>query len=148
MSISSEEYKTFKVSPMYKKSTFSNEYWVKNFNGKDVYLIICTEWRWGEFNISIKDNDNNQEFLEQNPIIINDHSGEFIETTDGCGYSHEIKNIETFSEDLKKQVYEDIYEDLDEHILYDESILEEEKDWVLDDTIYEIYGGFTLEVDE
>ena len=148
MSTSSEEYTTFKVLPMYKKSTFSNEHWVKNFNGTDVYLIISTEWRWGEFNITIKDSENNKQFLEQDPIIINDHSGEFIETTDGCGCQHELKNIDNFSEELKKLVYDDIYEDQEEQILYDESILEEEKDWVLDDTIYEIYGGFTLEPDE
>ena len=39
----------------------------------------------------------------------------------------------------------DIHKYSEEEIAYYESVLEEEYDGVLDDTIYEIVGGFTLE---
>ena len=58
----------------------------------------------------------------------------------------EIKDIEKYSEEEKK-TYDLIYEDAEEEILLDDDILEE-KGWVLDDTIYEIYGGFELELQE
>ena len=134
---------TFKVTPEYKKSTYSNEYWVKEFDGVEVCLIISTQWRWGEFIIHLDDSEDITEFKKTNPLIINDYCGEFIQTVSGCDVTHEIKNVERLSEDIKKAVHYDIYKYDD--VLYEEYILEEEKGWLLDETIYEIYNGFILE---
>ena len=136
---------TFKVTPEYKKSTYSNEYWVKEFDGVEVCLIISTQWRWGEFNIHLDDSEDITEFKKTNPLIINDYCGEFIQTVDGCDVTHEIKDIERLSEDIKKAVHYDIYRYDNDDILYDECVLEEEKGWLLDETVYEIYNGFILE---
>ena len=136
---------TFKVNPVYKKSTYSNEYWCKKFDGYEVTLVISTQWRWGEFNITVENINEIDTINLAEPFVINDYNGEFIETFDGCDIIHEIRNFDSLSEDIKKLVYQDIYENIDEQILYDESTLEEEKGWMLDDTIYEIYGGINLE---
>ena len=138
------ELTTYTVYPSYKKSTYSHEYWENNICGKKVLLKITVVWRWGEFNIDIYKKEK-EELLKTEDIIINDHCGEFISTTDGCERITEIIDIDKYSEEEKKEIYKVVYEDDEDEIVYDESVLEEEYDWVLDDTIYEIVGGFTLE---
>ena len=40
-----------------------------------------------------------EELSKEDKIIINDHSGEFISTDDGCERTVEIKDIEKYSEE-------------------------------------------------
>lgn len=141
------ELKEYIVTPTYKKSTYSNEIWTNTVNNKTVTMINTVTWRWGEFIVNIYDSEY-EELSKEDNIIINDHSGEFISTDDGCERTVEIKDIEKYSEEEKKEIYDLIYEDAEEEILLDDDVLEEEKGWVLDDTIYEIYGGFELELQE
>ena len=109
--------------------------WIISISSVDVTLFSSSS-----DNLSKKD-----ELLKTQDIIINDHCGEFISTTDGCERITEIIDIDKYSEEEKKEIYKVVYEDDEDEIVYDESVLEEEYDWVLDDTIYEIVGGFTLE---
>lgn len=141
------ELKEYIVTPTYKKSTYSNEIWTNTVNNKTVTMINTVTWRWGEFIVNIYDSEY-EELSKEDNIIINDHSGEFISTDDGCERTVEIKDIEKYSEEEKKEIYDLIYEDAEEEILLDDDVLEEEKGWMLDDTIYEIYGGFELELQE
>jgi hypothetical protein len=143
----SEELKEYLVTPSYKKSTYSNELWTNTINNKNVTMVNTVMWRRGEFIVKLYDKEY-EELLEEDNIIINDHSGEFISTDDGCERTVEIKDIEKYSEEEKKEIYDLIYEDVEEEILLDDDVLEEEKGWMLDDTIYEIYGGFELELQE
>ena len=132
------------VTPEYKKSVYSNEYYYNTICDKRVVLIITTMWRWGEFVIDVSDEDHDK-LMEVEKIVINDHCGEVNETTDGQEETEEIQNIDSYTEEEQKAIYECIYEDRKGGILYDLDVLEEEKGWVLDDTIYEIYGGFEME---
>lgn len=141
------ELKEYLVTPCYKKSTYSNEIWTNTVNNKTVTMINTVTWRWGEFIVNLYDKEY-EELSKEDNIIINDHSGEFISTDDGCERTVEIKDIEKYSEEEKKEIYDLIYEDVEEEMLLDDDILEEEKGWMLDDTIYEIYGGFELELQE
>lgn len=141
-----EDIKEYKVSALYKKSTYEVGYWTKNLCNKNVVLLITTVWRWGEFNIFFHDKEKNN-VLQQNPLIVNDYCGEFISTTDGCEYIVEIKDLDSYNEEEKQIIFEDVYEDIENEDFYDECTLEE-KGWVLDDTIYEIYGGIVIENEE
>lgn len=143
----SEELKEYLVTPSYKKSTYSNELWTNTINNKNVTMVNTVMWRTGEFIVKLYDKEY-EELLEEDNIIINDHCGEFISTDDGCERTVEIKDIEKYSEEEKKEIYDLIYEDVEDEILLEDDVLEEEKGWMLDDTIYEIYGGFELELQE
>ena len=142
-----KEVLTYKVTPKFKKCTYSTEIWDNIICNKKVVLEKTTLWRYGEFNIEIYEKEK-EDLLKKEHIKINDYGGEFICTNDGCEETFEIKNLDKYTDNVKKEIYESIYENIDEEILYEESILEEEKGWTLDDTIYEIYNGFELELDE
>jgi hypothetical protein len=137
----------YKVTPKLKKCTYSTEIWDNIICNKKVVLEKTILWRYGEFNIEIYEKEK-EELLKKDHININDYGGEFICTTDGCEETFEIKNIEKYSENEKEEIYKSIYENIEEEILFDESVLEEENGWTLDDTIYEIYNGFDLELEK
>jgi len=134
----------YSVSAENKNSTYTNEYYSNTICGKRVVLVITTVWRWGEFNITIRE-DETEEIQKMSPLIINDHSGEFVSTEDGWQYSTEIQNIDSYTEEEKKAIYESVYENIENETVYDSCILEDENGWELDDTIYEIYDGVELD---
>ena len=101
-------------------------------------------WRYGEFVIDVSDEDF-EELLKIDKIVINDHCGEFQETSGGQEQTEEIQNIDTYTDEEKKAIYESIYENVEDEVVHDVDVLEDENGWVLDDTIYEIYGGFEME---
>lgn len=127
-----------------KNSTYTNEYYSNRICGKRVVLVITTVWRSGEFNITIRE-DEKEEIQKMSPLIINDHSGEFVSTEDGWQYSTEIQNIDSYTEEEKKAIYESVYENIESETVYDSCILEDENGWELDNTIYEIYDGVELD---
>jgi len=137
----------YKVTPKLKKCTYSTEIWDNIICNKKVVIEKTILWRYGEFNIEIYENEK-EKLLKKDHINITDYGGEFICTTDGCEETFEIKNIEKYSENEKEEIYKSIYENIEEEILFDESVLEEENGWTLDDTIYEIYNGFDLELEK
>jgi len=139
-----DEMKTYSVSAESKNSTYTNEYYSNSICGKKVVLIITTAWRWGEFTISIYEKDK-ESILQLNPLIINDHCGEFISTENGWQDDVEIQNFDSYSDEEKLAIYESVFEDVENKVLHDSCVLEDENGWELDDTIYEIYCGFELE---
>jgi len=138
------EMKMYSVSAESKNSTYTNEYYSNTICGKKVVLIITTMWRWGEFNISIYEKDK-ESILNMNPLIINDHCGEFISTENGWQDDVEIQNFDSYSDKEKLAIYESVFEDVENKVVNDSCVLEDENGWELDDTIYEIYCGFELE---
>lgn len=143
MIVHHEIIKTYKVLPENKNSIFEIGCWSNTICNKEVILLITTIWRYGYFNIDIPES---KRFLlaQQDLLIVNDYNGECIETTDGYEYNIEIKDLETYSHEEKQAIYENIYENIDEEIFYDETTLED-NGWLLDDTIYEIHGGIIIE---
>lgn len=129
---------TYIIEPKVKKSTFSNEYWTNEVNGKSVTITVTIMWRWGEFSITITE-DQKKKIENSDELLLSDYEYEFISTDDGCERFIEIQNEDSFSKQELEKIYETMYEDTDEE-LYDELFMEE-NGWDLADTTYEINGG-------
>ena len=134
---------TFNIVPLCKKSTYSKEELSKKFNGVYISIIKTYKWRWGEFTITLGENDIMEKVLQENPLVINNYSGEFISTVDCCCVSHTVRNLDKLPKDMQKEVLEEIYEDVKNKVLYEEDVLDE-YGWSEGDTKYEIYNGFEL----
>ena len=132
----------YTVTNAYKKSSYENEHYTKIILGKRVTLIITTVYRWGEFEVTLTEEEK-KKMLNEDIVCVNDYDSSFVSNIDGCEQFDEIKNLENYTEEEKNAIYKDIYEDVENEILFDKSELED-NDWDLDDTFYEIVGGVEL----
>ena len=126
----------------YKKGSYENEHWTNMICGKRVTLIITTTYRWGEFEVTLTEEEK-EKMMSEDIVCVNDYDSSFVSNTDGCDLTSEVKNLDSYSEEEKQAIFESIYEDIEEEILKDQDDLEEDG-WDLDDTIYEIVGGVEL----
>jgi len=126
----------------YKKGSYENEHWTNMICGKRVTLIITNVYRWGEFEVTLTEEEK-EKMMSEDVVCVNDYDSSFVSNTDGCDLTSEIKNLDSYSEEEKQAIFESIYEDIEEEILKDQDDLEEDG-WDLDDTIYEIVGGVEL----
>ena len=132
----------YTLTNAYKKSSYENEHYTKIVLGKRVTLIITTVYRWGEFEVTLTEEEK-KKMLNEDIVCVNDYDSSFVSNIDGCEQFDEIKNLENYTEEEKNAIYKDIYEDVENEILFDKSELED-NDWDLDDTFYEIVGGVEL----
>ena len=135
------EKKTYIIEPKYKKSSFSNEYWINRISNKDVTVVVSVQWRWSVFSINLTDEEKNK-LNNLIDINISDYDYEFDNMTDACERFIFIKNENNYTARELKEIYMMIY-DNDEEEEYDEEIMEQ-NNWILEDTTYEISGGFIL----
>tara|TARA_X000000950_G_C13556311_1_gene513673 strand:- start:160 stop:621 length:462 start_codon:yes stop_codon:yes gene_type:complete len=135
------EKKTYIIEPKYKKSSFSNEYWINRILNKDVTVVVTVQWRWSVFSINLTDEEKNK-LNNLIDINISDYDYEFDNMTDACERFIFIKNENNYTARELKEIYMMIY-DNDEEEEYDEEIMEQ-NNWILEDTTYEISGGFIL----
>ena len=126
----------------YKKSSYENEHWTNMICGKRVTLIITNVYRWGEFEVTLTEEEK-EKMMSEDIVCVNDYDSSFVSNIDGCERTSEVKNLDSYSEEEKQAIFESIYEDIEEEILRDQDDLEEDG-WDLDDTIYEIVGGVEL----
>lgn len=126
----------------YKKGSYENEHWTNMICGKRVTLIITNVYRWGEFEVTLTEEEK-EKMMSEDIVCVNDYDSSFVSNTDGCDLTSEVKNLDSYSEEEKQAIFESIYEDIEEEILKDQDDLEEDG-WDLDDTIYEIVGGVEL----
>lgn len=136
---------TYLVTPNLKKSVNSIEEWYKKFGDIYISIKITRKWRHGEFNITLDNSINIDKLKLENPLNINKYGGEFINTIDCYGNFHTIINLKKISPNIQKEVLEEIYEDFDNKILYDDDVLEE-YGWCEGDVEYEIHDGFQMKV--
>ncbi len=132
----------YTLTNAYKKSSYENEHYTKIILGKVVTLIITTVYRWGEFEVTLTEEEK-EKMLSEDIVCVNDYDSSFVSNIDGCEQFDEIKNLENYTDEEKKAIYKDIYEDVENEILFGKSELED-NDWDLDDTFYEIVGGVEL----
>ncbi len=132
----------YTLTNAYKKSSYENEYYTKNILGKRVTLIITTVYRWGEFEVNLTEEEK-EKMLSEDIVCVNDYDFSFVSNIDGCEQFDEIKDLENYTDEEKNAIYKDIYEDVENEILFNKSELED-NDWDLDDTFYEIVGGVEL----
>lgn len=137
-----EEGKVYTLTNASKKCSYESDHYSKYFSGKKVTLIVTTIFRWGEFEVTLTDREKN-EMLSEDVVCVNDYCSSFVSNVDGCEQTEEIKDLDSYSEEEKRAIYEDIYEDVENNTLYDTSELED-NGWSLGDTIYEIVGGVIL----
>tara|TARA_B100001758_G_C18382486_1_gene598077 strand:- start:717 stop:1142 length:426 start_codon:yes stop_codon:yes gene_type:complete len=136
---------TYLVTPKLKKSVHSSEEWYKRFDGVYISIKKTRKWRHGEFNITLDNLKKIDKIKHENPLNINKYKGEFINTIDCCGSFHTIINLKQVSSDTQKEVLEEIYEDFENKILYEDDVLEE-YGWCEGDVEYEIHDGFHTQV--
>ena len=134
--------KLYTLTNAYKKASYENEHYTKIILGKRVTLIITTIYRWGEFEVTLTEEEK-EKMLNEDIVCVNDYDSSFVSNIDGCEQTDEIKNLENYTEEEQDAIYNDIYEDVENEILFDRAELED-NDWDLDDTIYEIVGGVEL----
>ena len=132
----------YTVTNAYKKSSYENEHYSKIILGKRVTLIITTVYRWGEFEVNLTEEEK-KKMLNEDIVCLNDYDSSFVSNIDGCEQFEEIEDLKDYTDDEKRAIYKDIYEDVENKILFNKSELED-NDWDLDDTFYEIVGGVEL----
>jgi predicted Fe-S protein YdhL (DUF1289 family) len=132
----------YTLTNKYKKCSLENDYFTKYIMGKKVTLIITTIFRWGEFEVNLTDEEK-KNIMSKDTICLNDYDFCFVSNIDGCERIEEIENLESYTEEEKRAIYNDIYEDDDNEVLLNSMELED-NDWELYDTIYEIEGEIEL----
>lgn len=132
----------YTLTNKYKKCSLENDYFTKYIMGKKVTLIITTIFRWGEFEVNLTDEEK-KNIMSKDNICLNDYDFCFVSNIDGCERIEEIENLESYTEEEKRAIYNDIYEDDDNEVLLNSMELED-NDWELYDTIYEIEGEIEL----
>ena len=137
------EGQVYMVTNTCKKGSCENEYYTKNILGKRVSLIITTAYRWGEFEVTLTDEEH-KKMKSEEIVCINDYEFEFVVNSDGCEQTEEIEGFDEYSDEEKRAICEDIYEDIENRILFGKSELEDDRGWTLNDTIYEIHGGVDI----
>ena len=148
--------KEYRLTPEYKKSTYSNEYWINTLNNnKKVIYCGKTYFRTGNFTITL-DNKEKEEIIKKDCIILNDYSSYVEELMYGSDHYEYIKDEEKYSSDEINEIKKLLYfvnssdEESDNiNYLECEDNLDidnlENNCWYLDETIYGIDGGFILE---
>ena len=132
----------YTLTNKYKKSSFENDYFTKDIMGKSVTLIITTVFRWGEFEVNLTEEEKTH-IMSKDSICLNDYDYSFVSNIDGCERIEEIEDIDSYTEEENRAIYNDIYEDDDNEVLLSSMELED-NDWELVDTIYEIEGEVEL----
>lgn len=154
----------FNVSPKYKKSFVEYMTLQKKINEKVVKVTRELVWRTGEFSVTISEEEfkkycqekdlkidtieNNEdkifESLRKDGILAFDDSfpfeHEFLSSFDGCSDDYSIYYED--GSDVEDSIEEEINGILEEGDFYD---LEDEHNYNIDDTRYEIHGDLDIE---
>ena len=142
----------FTISPKFKKSFVEFNYLEKNINNKKIKLIRELVWRNGEINVSI----NNKKLKEFNTIeelfnSITKHNVllfdnkfpfeyEFVSSYDGCSDDYSLSYDD--GSDVEEELEDKIMNIIEEEGVYE---LEDNHNFEMVDTTYEIYGEINIE---
>lgn len=143
--------KSYKICPKYKKSVYQTEKWTNCLsNEKKLILEITTFFRYGEFEIELNDIEKKNIIMKED-IVLNDYDASCDEIWDGCDVYHEVIDIDSFTDEEKKELHNLMYKDNEDPEKYDENCddmvnldILENNGWSMDDTIYGISGCFEL----
>ena len=64
--------KVYTLTNTYKKSSYENEYYTKTILEKSVTLIITTTYRWGEFEVTLTEEEK-KKMLNEEVVCVNDY---------------------------------------------------------------------------
>ena len=123
--------KKYLLEPVLGKSSYDEELYCKDIDGREVYINIVSYYRWSEFEISL-DEKEKEEILSQDEIILSNYDIEFI-SSDSCLRNYvEIKDEKKYDKEFISKIYENIYgkEEDSENDSFCDSIRElEENGW-------------------
>ena len=141
----------YDVSPRNKKSFIEINYLEKEINNKKVIIKQELVWRIGKV-IVIIEKDKVQDFHstkdlfesinKDNSLIFNDNfpfEWEFISSWDCCATDYSINHVD--GTNVEESLEEELMNIIDEEGIYE---LEDNHDFIMTDTVYEIYGELDI----
>lgn len=143
----------FNVSPKYKKSFIEYNYLEKIIDDKKIKLVRELVWRNGEINVMVdyekfKEFNNEEELfnsIRHNGVLLfNDKfpfEYEFISSWDGCSDDYSLTYDD--GSEVDEELEEEIMNIIEEEGVYE---LEDNHDFELTDTTYEIYGDLDIKI--
>lgn len=143
----------FNVSPKYKKSFIEYNYLEKIIDDKKIKLVRELVWRNGEINVLVdyekfKEFNNVEEMfnsIRHNGVLLfNDEfpfEYEFISSWDGCSDDYSLTYDD--GSEVDEELEEEIMNIIEEEGVYE---LEDNHDFELTDTTYEIYGDLDIKI--
>ena len=150
--------KTYTVTPLYRKSFISVEYYDKELStGK--LAIICEHlcYRYGEMEVELTEEEV-EEIKDKEDIHFDNYESTFVEAIDGSNIYYELQNQDSFTieelDEIKKSISSNNNEESEHdcvNIWIDNcntEYMEEYGDWNLTDCLYSIRNGYKLELTE
>ena len=148
--------KEYLLEPQFKKSSYDEETYSQEINGKNIEIVVINFYRWCEFHITLNEKEKN-EILSKNEIILSDYDIEFISQDDGINTEIEIKNENDYSkqelnlirdyirgkQDKENQSSDD-ESDNDDICITDYVHCLEENGWTPGDVVYALSCGCEL----
>lgn len=146
------------ISPECKKSFIETTHYTKVISTqKLVTILYTTVWRNGSATIWLNPDEKN-DMLETEGICLTEYQHEFRESTDSCDVYVDLQDEHDYTEDEVKEIlesacaevgYDDDDDDADGPAEFtimdcDPYIMENEGDWILDETHYYIEGKCML----
>jgi len=139
------ETKKFLVTPKYKKSLHTTEYWTHT-EYSNVTLEITTIFRYGEFEVTLTEDEYSTMETNEDVVILNNYYSEFVCSIDGCEQIVEITGIDSIQDETEKnKILNSVYENVEDEEIFSIDIIEE-NGWDIDETIYTIIGGVELKL--
>ena len=146
------------ISPECKKSFIETTHYTKVISTqKLVTILYTTVWRNGSATIWLNP-DEKSDMLETEGICLTEYQHEFRESTDSCDVYVDLQDEHDYTEDEVNEILESACEPVDDAdadadedgpaeltiMDCDPYIMENEGDWILDETHYYIEGKCTL----
>ena len=142
MSEEMEEKVRYTITPKLTKSMYDEESWSNTLkNGKKIYIIVVSYWRWGEFGIDLSPSEYD-EVSSSDTIVVSDYDYEFYS-------SHDCKRREIIIENENKFTKEELEEI--NNVLENNGSLDtvlSDDGWVSGDVTYTITDGCDLEEED
>ncbi len=142
MSEEMEEKVRYTITPKLTKSMYDEESWSNTLkNGKKIYIIVVSYWRWGEFGIDLSPSEYDEVSSSDN-IVVSDYDYEFYS-------SHDCKRREIIIENENKFTKEELEEI--NNVLENNGSLDtvlSDDGWVSGDVTYTITDGCDLEEED
>ena len=143
----------YNIYPNENDTIYTIEHWSNTLsNGKHVTILHTQYWRDGIFSNEMTDEDKEKLEVQTDVIILNNIGASVEELESGWYYGTEIKNKDKYNDDELREIRQLMYcrDNNDEYNDDDDNVFEtdimEINEWILDDTIYELYDGCELEL--
>ena len=86
--------------------------------------------------------------LSEDVVCVYDYDSSFVSNIDGCEQFDEIKDLENYTDEEKNAIYKDIYEDVENKILFNKSELEDLKNkaLIINEHLINLFSKINIEL--